>query len=149
VQIKSLKFEIRIQNQKLKLEVLSSVYCGPIALVNKFWKIIRVELNLSPKREFIPRDFYTSMKIYKNYGGQKVCVLMVQTELYKSVFRLKKFSSSFCLTISTVVNSISSSILGYGVCVCVTQLIVQSLEITMDQYLSKIELWCIWNKDFK
>jgi hypothetical protein len=52
-----------------------------------------------------------SVQIYKNYEGQQVFVSRVPTELVNSVPRLQKFSSSFGLTISTFVNSISSSIL--------------------------------------
>jgi hypothetical protein len=32
--------------------------------------------------------FYISVQIYKKYGGEKVFVSKVQTELIKSVFRL-------------------------------------------------------------
>jgi hypothetical protein len=52
-----------------------------------------------------------SVQIDKKYGCQQVFVLRIQTEIINSVSDLKN-SSSFCLTISTFVNSI----LGYGVC---------------------------------
>jgi hypothetical protein len=41
--------------------------------------------------------FSTSVQIYKNYGGQKVFVLRVQTELINSVPNLGNFPS-FSLT---------------------------------------------------
>jgi hypothetical protein len=57
-----------------------------------------------------------SVQICKNYRGQQVFISRVQTEQINSVSDLGKISSSFCLTISTFVISISSSILRYGVC---------------------------------
>jgi hypothetical protein len=42
-----------------------------------------------------------SVKFYKNYGGQKVFVSRVQTELIKSVLRLENFLE-FSLMISPV-----------------------------------------------
>jgi hypothetical protein len=41
----------------------------------------------------------TSIQIYKVYGGLEVFILRVQTELYNSVFRLRKFPG-FSLTFS-------------------------------------------------
>jgi hypothetical protein len=52
-----------------------------------------------PKSKFVPDDFYTSVQIYKNYGGQQVFVSRVQTELIDSVFRHGKKIPGFTLAL--------------------------------------------------
>jgi hypothetical protein len=74
-----------------------------------------VELNLAYKREFIPHDLFYKYANIKN-------LLMSRSICFKGPSRSIQFSSetwkfysSFCLTISTFINYISSSMLEYGV----------------------------------
>jgi hypothetical protein len=63
----------------------------------------------STKRIYSPWLVLRVFKTTKSYGGQQVFFSRVQIEQINSL-------SDFCKVISTFVNSISSSILGYGVC---------------------------------
>jgi hypothetical protein len=82
-----------------------------------FQNLLESNKTLLPKENLFPMTCSTSVPNYKNYGDQKVFISIVQTEQINSVSDLVQISSSVCLTISTIVNSISSSILRYGVCV--------------------------------
>jgi hypothetical protein len=70
---------------------------------------------LLPKENLLPINCSTSVQNCKNYRDNKVFISRVQIEQINSVSDLVHISSSFCLTISTIINSISSLILGYGV----------------------------------
>jgi hypothetical protein len=60
---------IEVANQDLnyqdfKFEVQSAIYRGPIYSVSKFSEFIGVELDLAPKREFVPHNlFYKCAKL--------------------------------------------------------------------------------------
>jgi hypothetical protein len=80
-----------------------------------FENLLELNQTLHPKENFILMHYSTSVQIYKNYGGQKVFVSRVQTELINLVYRLEK-NSGFRLTFIPLRNSISSLILRVSVC---------------------------------
>jgi hypothetical protein len=57
VQIKSPKFEIRIQSQEFKCS-FKFYLVWTDCLSQQFLEIIRVELDLAPKREFVLHDLF-------------------------------------------------------------------------------------------
>jgi hypothetical protein len=61
-----------------------------------------------PKENLFPMTCSISVKNCKNYGDQKIFIPRVQTEQINSVSNLVHIFPSFCLTISTIVNFISS-----------------------------------------
>jgi hypothetical protein len=92
-QIKSLKFEIRIKSQEFKFEVSSSKFqvrlrVDQLTQSGKFENLLELNSTLLSKENLILIYFSISVQIYKNYGGQKVFVSRVQTELINSVYRL-------------------------------------------------------------
>jgi hypothetical protein len=75
-----------------------------------------VELDLVLKRKFVPHDlFYKCPNLKFLLMSRSICFKGPNTDIQFSS-RTRKFSSSFCLTINTFVNSISSSMLKYVVC---------------------------------
>jgi hypothetical protein len=53
-----------------------------------FENLLELNYTLLPKEYLVIMDFSASVQIYKNYGGQKIFVLRVQTKLIHLVFRL-------------------------------------------------------------
>jgi hypothetical protein len=85
-------------------------------LNQQFSEFIGVELDLAPKREFVPHDlFYKCANLQKLWRSQSI-YFKGPNRANQPNSDFGEISSTFCLTISTFVNSISSSILGYGVC---------------------------------
>jgi hypothetical protein len=137
--IKSSRFRIRIQSHEFEFEVSSSIYCGLIYSVSKFLEFIGVELDLTLKREFVPHDmFYNCEKLKKLWrsesfyfkGPNRANQLSFRLgtdfiQLLLNDYLYCKFHIFFDIEIW---------------CVPVTQTIVQSLDITMEQFLSKVEL---------
>jgi hypothetical protein len=57
-----------------------------------FKNLLESNYTFLPKENLFPMTCSTSVKINKNYGGQKLFVLRVQIELINSVSTLGKFS---------------------------------------------------------
>jgi hypothetical protein len=81
----SSKFEIKIQSQdsNLKSQVLFSV--DRLTQSGNFENLLELNQTLLPKENLIHMDCFTCVQINKNYVGQQVFVLRVQTELINSV----------------------------------------------------------------
>jgi hypothetical protein len=77
----------------LKFQVRFSV--DQLTQQGNFENLLELNQTLLPKENVILIDCSIRVKLYKNYGGQKVFVSIVQTELTNSVCRLRKNFQDF------------------------------------------------------
>jgi hypothetical protein len=73
----------------------------PLTQSGNFENLLESNQTLLPKENLFLMTCYTSVQLYKNYGGQKVFVSTVQTEQSNSLQTWEIFSE-FSLTLSSL-----------------------------------------------